>query len=273
MDEDSIILQANSLLNELLSTYDENYHHGTIVSGIYDTAWISMVQKKLPASEPPQWAYPICFDFLCQNQAEDGGWGNPVSLLDRITCTLVSLLAIKKHLRVSENISIKNWLNLQHQAARAIDFIHLNIEDWELDSLDTRLPIGFELWFPVVIEKLEEEGLVFEVPGKIRILKLRQKKLSRFPLEVLYSPAGLIQPSPLFTLEGFIGVLDFSKISHHLRYGSMFSSPSSTAVYLMESPVWDTAAEAYLQHVVEQSIVKDGRCVPQMFPTSTFDID
>jgi hypothetical protein len=95
MDENSIILQANSLLNELLSTYDEKYHHETIVSSIYDTAWISMVQKKLPASELTEWTYPICFDFLCQNQSEDGGWGNPVSLLDRITCTFVSRLAIK----------------------------------------------------------------------------------------------------------------------------------------------------------------------------------
>jgi hypothetical protein len=124
-----------------------------------------------------------------------------------------------------------------------------------------------------VIEKLEEEGIVFEIPGKDRILKLRREKLSRFPLEVLYSPAGLFQPSPLFTLEGFIGILDFGKLSHHLRCGSMFFSPSSTAVYLMESPVWDPAAEAYLHHVVEQSNVKNERCVPQMFPTSTFDIN
>ncbi|OGE46866.1 hypothetical protein PENARI_c096G01623 [Penicillium arizonense] len=273
MDENSVIPRANSLLKELLSSYDEKYHHGTIISGIYDTAWISMVPRKTEASSVPEWAYPVCFEFLCQNQAEDGGWGNPVSLVDRITCTLVSLLAIKKHLRVSGNPLVKDRLSLQHQAARAIDFIHLNIERWDLDSLDTRLPIGFELWFPVVVEKLEEEGVVFQIPGKDRIVELRRKKLSRFPLDVLYKPTGLVQPTPLFTLEGFIGLLDFSKLSHHLRFGSMFSSPSSTAVYLMECTVWDVEADAYLQHVVDVSILKHGYCVPQMFPTFTFDID
>ncbi|KAJ6127984.1 hypothetical protein N7471_009201 [Penicillium samsonianum] len=272
MEENTVILRANGLLNELLSTYDEKYHHTTIVSSIYDTAWVSMVRKP-QTSDISDWAFPMCFDFLCQNQAGDGGWGCPVSIMDRITSTFICLLAIKKHLRVSGNLSVKSRLSLQHQAARAIEYIHLNIGFWDLGSSDAQLPIGFELWFPVVIEKLEEEGVVFEISGIDRILKLRQEKLSRFPLEVLYNPSGLFQPSPLYTLEGFIGLLDFSKLSHHLRFGSMFTSPSSTAVYLMESSVWDPEAEAYLQHVVEQSIVKHGRCVPQMFPTSTFDID
>ncbi|KAJ6050999.1 hypothetical protein N7460_001533 [Penicillium canescens] len=273
MDENSVVLQANILLNELLSAYDEKYHSSTVVNSIYDTAWISMVLRKTEMPTAPEWAFPVCFDFLCLEQAEDGGWGNPFSLVERITCTFVCLLAIKKHLRISDNLSVKDQVDLQHRANRAIEFVHSNLASWELNALDTGLPIGLELWLPVVIEQLEKEGVSFAIPGKDRILKLRLEKLSRFPLEVLYRPSSLIQPSPLFTLEGFIGVVDFSKLRHQTVYGSMFSSPSSTAVYLMESPEWDPAAEDYLHHVVEQSIVKHNRCVPQLFPTSVFDID
>ncbi|KAJ5218245.1 uncharacterized protein N7498_000344 [Penicillium cinerascens] len=273
MDESSVIIQANSLLQELISAHDEKYHIGTVVSGIYDTAWISMVLKKPNPSTAQEWAFPACFDFLLQNQAEDGGWGHEHSLVERVTCTLVSLLSILRHLGVSEGASVKDQVDLQYQADKAIQFVKSSLPNWELASLDTGIPIGLELWLPVVIEKLEEEGVSFDIPGKDRVIRLRLENLSRFPVEVLYRPSGLFQPSPLFTLEGLIGIIDFGKLRHQTVFGSMFSSPSSTAVYLMESPDWDPASEAYLNHVVEHSIIKHNRAVPGMFPTSVFDID
>lgn len=127
MDENSIIVKANSLFKELLSTYDDKYLYETIVSGIYDTAWISMVQKKPLASDLPEWAFPMCFDFLCQNQADDGGWGFPVSLVDHITCSFVSLLAILKHLSMSSdsrlgtvNICDHHTLSLNRSAGASV---------------------------------------------------------------------------------------------------------------------------------------------------------
>ncbi|KAJ5732135.1 hypothetical protein N7493_003616 [Penicillium malachiteum] len=269
MEQNAIISQANTLLTELLASYDEKYNFGTVVSSIYDTAWISMVSKKSSAYD---WAFPECFEFLCREQAEDGGWGNPISLVERITCTFVSLLAIKTHLR-PPSISQEERVKLQRCADSAADFIRANLPTWNLDSLDTTLPMAMELWFPIVVARLEAEDVVFDIPGLDHLMQMREEKLSRFPVEILYQKHGLIQPSPLFTLEGFIGRVDFDRLSHQKVLGSMFTSPASTAVYLMECSEWDIDAEEYLRHAIEQSIIKNNRSVPTIFPTSIFDID
>ncbi|KAJ5614595.1 hypothetical protein N7528_008249 [Penicillium herquei] len=269
MEENVIISQAHSLLTDLLASRDKKYNFGTVVNSIYDTAWISMVSKKSSAHD---WAFPECFQFLCREQAEDGGWGNPISLVERISCTFVSLLAIKTHLRPS-GISQEERVKLQRRADNAVDFIRASLPSWDIDSLDTTLPMAMELWFPVVVERLEAEDVVFDIPGLDHLMQMREEKLSRFPVDTLYQRQGLIQPSPLFTLEGFIGRVDFDRLRHQKVMGSMFTSPASTAVYLMECSEWDIEAEEYLQHVVEGSIIKNNRSVPTIFPTSTFDID
>jgi hypothetical protein len=159
---------------------------------------------------------------------------------------------------------------LNDRCTLATAFINATVSTWSIDQTDSTLPVRFELWFPAILEQLEQENVVFDIPGRSRIENIRDAKLSKFPMESLYGDQPL---SALFSLEAFIGTLDFSRLSHLKTAGSMFASPSSTAVYMMESQTWDVEAAAYLRHVVDQSIGKGQSNVPQYFPATVVEID
>jgi hypothetical protein len=76
----------------------------------------------------------------------------------------------------------------------------------------------------------------------------------------------------LHSLEGFIGKIDFDKISHRKVEGSMLASPSSTAAYLMYSTEWDHEAAAYLRKVFENGSGKGCGGFPSAFPSEIFEI-
>ncbi|KAJ5175000.1 uncharacterized protein N7482_000877 [Penicillium canariense] len=261
VEPEDLLFSANSLLCNLLNDWNLQYGLGSIENSVYHTAWVSMVLKN------DEWAFPECFEFLVNSQREDGSWGNTASAVDQICNGLASLLAIQRHLRGPVNHSEAGRDDLQRRSNRAIQFIRATLSEWNIQSYDETLPIGFELWFPVLLELLEKEGLVFEVPGIDRILKIREAKLSKFSIEDLYGEKPL---SILYSLEAFIGIADFSRLGHHKRLGCIHYSPSATAVYLMEAPDWDEEAEAFLRHIVQLSVAHD-RGVPETFPTSFFE--
>jgi hypothetical protein len=271
MDNQAVISLANDVLEDLLDSYHEKYQLGSIVNSVYDTAWVSMVSKTSKVSSQPEWLFPECFEFLLSQQSASGGWGNPSSTVEQITCTLVSILAIKTHLRNSLDLNTERISELHSRVDKGVGFVRSLLKSWEPDCTDASMPIAFELWFPVVVEKLENADVMLDIPAKEQMAELRRQKLARFPVETLYQK-GLFQPSPLFTLEGLIDVVDFSRLKGQKTLGSMFTSPASTAAYLMHCSEWDSEAEGYLRHTVERSVIKHNRSVPVIFPSTNFEI-
>ncbi|KAJ5907809.1 ent-kaurene synthase [Penicillium taxi] len=253
--------EANSLLRHVLDDWNPQYGLGNMDNGVYHTAWISLILKA------DQWVFPECFDFLINTQRKDGSWGNPASEVDQICDGLVSLLSIKRHLKGPVSYSKKQEADLKDRSDRASQFIQTTFSKWNIQSYDITLPIGFEMWFPTVLDLLKEEGMEFTVPQMDWILKIRTAKLAKFSNEDLFSGS---HSSALYSLEAFIGKADFSRLGQWKELKMVASCPSATAAYLIEAPQWDEDAELYLRHVV-RSTISNNRAVPEMFPSTFFE--
>ncbi|KAI4118551.1 MAG: hypothetical protein LQ345_001436 [Seirophora villosa] len=109
--------------------------------------------------------------------------------------------------------------------------------------------VGFEVLAPSLLNLLEEEGHLFDFPGKEHLLYVRDQKLAKVSPELLYnkSPSAL-----LHSLEAFHYRKDISydRFAHQKVGGSMMASPSATASYLIRCRTWDDEAEAYLRLVL-----------------------
>ena len=114
------------------------------------------------------------------------------------------------------------------------------------------------------VSHAKAEGLYIDFPGNELLQALDQQKLDKFEPESLYTS---LKTTLLHSLEVFIGQTDFDKVTHHLVFGSMIGSSSSTAAYLMNASSWNTNAEAYLHSVSEHG---NGR-VPSAFPISVLE--
>ena len=176
MENETVISLAKSLLNELLASFHDKYHVGTVVNGAYDTAWVSMVRKRADDASPPNWLFPECFEFLLSQQSENGGWGSASSpIMEQITCSLVSVLAIKVHLRYSQGLSQDIILDLESRIPKAVDCVR-SLLGQNTDFNEASSLMAFELWFPVIIDELEKENLTFDIPGIQPIRELRSQK-------------------------------------------------------------------------------------------------
>ncbi|QKX54174.1 uncharacterized protein TRUGW13939_01258 [Talaromyces rugulosus] len=221
----------------------------------------------LRSKDGKSWAFPECFDFLLESQTTDGGWGNPYSDVEQISCTMAATLAMKKHLNTTGGESNAQWEEINSRCDHAIRFIENRLPLWSINGVDETLFVGIELWLPVLLQQLKEMGVVFNVPGIDRINLMREKKLSKIPAEALY---GKYKLASAHSLERFIGLVDFDQIHHQKTVGSMCGSPASTAVYLMYCTSWDEEAEAYLRYAVNLCIKEEKRSLPHIFPATTF---
>ncbi|KAJ5537187.1 hypothetical protein N7513_010373 [Penicillium frequentans] len=255
---------ALRLVQDLLQNCDPSYGIGTVTSSVWDTAWVSMLRSK----DGESWAFPECFEYLLKSQASNGGWGNPFRDIEQIYCSLVAILAMKAHLNTLCEYSEEQWIEIDLRCSRAIQFVKETLPSWSIDNTDDSLPVGFELCLPVLLQQLEKYGLIFNVPGIERINKMREMKLGKIPAETLYGESKL---AVSYSLEGFIGHVDFDRINHQKVLGSMSASPASTAVYMMYRSSWDHEAEAYLRQVVNLSINEENRDIPAFYPSTTFE--
>ncbi|KAJ5785388.1 uncharacterized protein N7503_010600 [Penicillium pulvis] len=255
---------ALRLVQDLLQRCDPSYGIGTVTSSVWDTAWVSMLRSK----DGKSWAFPECFEYLVKSQASNGGWGNPFRDIEQICCSLVAILAIKTRLNTLCEYSEEQWLEIDLRCSRAIQFVKDNLPSWSIDNTDDTLPVGLELYLPVLLLQLERYGVSFNVPGIERVNKMREMKLRKIPAEALYGESKL---AGAYSLEGFIGHVDFDQINHQKGLGSLCASPASTAVYLMYRSSWDDDAEAYLRHIVNLSINQEGRGIPDFYPSTTFE--
>jgi hypothetical protein len=254
--------EASDLLRELLDSNDSKHGFGTMTTAIYDTAWVAIVAKPGVDSH---WLFPECFQFLLEQQQEDGGWATYASEVDGILNTLAALLALKRHANFAIAQGKGQDVDMDVRMSRAITYLESKLQSWDVSAT---LHVGFEYLTPSLLRLLEAEGVFFNFAGREILMKINAKKMSKFRPEMLYGPMAL---TALHSLEAFVGVIDFDKVRHHKVRGSMMASHSSTAAYIMNTKEWDEEAEEYLRHVVAHGHGKGNGGVPSAFPSTLFE--
>ncbi|MCJ1478595.1 hypothetical protein MMC13_007276 [Lambiella insularis] len=255
--------QANSLVKDLAEGCAKTSLCSVTVA-IYDTAWVSMLRKDIDGKT--EWLFPETFRFILDNQLPDGGWGSDSSTGDGILNTMAALLALKIHEDVLKSDCGNELDGLRERSSRAQACLQSLLQIWDVE---TESHVGFEILVPALLDMIERKGLYFTFPGKEALLALHSFKSKEFNPEILYRN---VQTTMLHSLEAFIGKIDFDRISHHKRFGSMMGSPASTAAYLMHHSSWDTEAEQYIRRVIADGSGKGTGAVPSVYPTAIFEI-
>ncbi|KAM5456799.1 hypothetical protein MaudCBS49596_001040 [Microsporum audouinii] len=254
--------QASKLVGRLFS--GQNDQVGFMTCAVYDTAWVSMITKDSP--EGPQWLFPECFNYLLQSQTEGQGWESVEPGIDGILNTGAALLALVAHCKQRLQITSPSDDELRRRIVSATASLKDQLEAWDVASADR---VGFEILLPSILRLLERENLTFDFPGRPALMKLNQTKLSKLKPEFLYSKQ---KTTALHSLEAFVGMIDFDKVSHHKQSGAFMASPSSTAAYLMYSSSWDNEAEEYLCNVIRNGAGQGNGGVPSAFPSTYFEM-
>ena len=245
-------------LSKLLE--EQIVHNGacSMNASIYDTAWVSMIQKNVGGI--PAWFSPSSFNCICDLQCQSGGWEGG-DMIDEIMNSLSCLLALKRH----QNIDLDRTPELAEKVRKANEFISQRLLDWENEEPER---VGYELLLPSLLDQLELEGVYFKFPMRGKLNLIRKEKLAKLNLEHVYRHPSTL----LHSLEALIGVIDFNRLSHHLRDGSMMGSPASTAAYLIHSTSWNKEAERYLSNaLLNGARIRDG-VVTNVFPIRTFEL-
>ena len=211
----------------------------------------------------PQWLFPESFQFLLDMQLPDGSWESYASHEDGILNTLASLLALVRHSKAETKYP--NSYQLLSRMTKAQKALEEKFEAWDVES---SMSVGFEIIIPNLLSALEEEHISFCFPQKKLLQDLKEVKMMKFDTQVLYQT----QTTYLHSLEALIGVVDFDRLRQHKVFGSMMGSPASTAVYLMNSSIWDIEAESYLRKVIKIGQGKGCGGVPSVFPMPVFEI-
>lgn len=255
--------EASKLLKGVIRTYGGVEGAGSFSCSVYDTAWLSMVTKIVDDEEI--WLFPTSFGYVLNSQQANGSWEEYAAPIDGILNTLAALLALCRHRLSPLQISELMHLDIDTRISRAEAVLRDSLHRWDVAST---IHVGYELLVPQLLQMLEEFGFAFEFPGKDSLLALHAQKMSHFDNNLLYQTT---QTTALHSLEAFIGKIDFDKIKHQTRMGSMLASPSSTAAYLQYSKSWDSDSEEYLHRVISCGEGKGNGGVPSAFPTSNFE--
>ncbi|KAF5024596.1 hypothetical protein F66182_3359 [Fusarium sp. NRRL 66182] len=259
---------AKSLIKRLYASYHDCYGLSTTSCQVYDTAWVSMVAKTSEGVK--SWLFPESFYYLLKTQSDDGGWGqHPATKTAGILDTAAALLAFLQHRKEPLQIHVVSSQELSRRIDVASASLRAQLASW--DDISETNHIGVEMIVPALLASLakEDASLVFDFPCKGTLQSMNESKLSRFHPESLY---GSTPSSAVHSLEAFLGIIDFDRVSHHLFHGSMLASPSSTAAYLIGASQWDEEAEKYLGHVLEAGTGHGDGGISGTFPTTHFEI-
>ncbi len=226
-----------------------------------------MVSKRVEGEL--QWLFPETFQYVLSSQDASGGWtsGTSGSEIDSILTSMAALLTLRKHASAPCQNDGRGE-DLLTKMYRGAAFVQTQLQSWDVEST---AHVGFELLVPALLDDLEQEGLVFDFTGREMLLKIKNKKMTRFQPEMLYSDKN-VTTALIHSLEAFAGKIDFDKVAHHKVHGSMMGSPASTAAYLIYSSSWDDEAERYLRNVISSGPGKGNGSVPSAFPLSLFEI-
>ncbi|KAL6720895.1 hypothetical protein ACLMJK_002820 [Lecanora helva] len=221
-----------------------------------------MIRKKIDGQV--SWLFPQSFEFILESQQKDGTWESYATTVDGILNTLASFLALLVHSN-SDISDLKHDEAISTRIHKARDGITSLLREWVVED---NMQVGSEVLIPNLLRQIENYGYRFTFPGRARLNQLHETKLKRFKPEAVYSKAPT---TILHSLEAFIGLLNFDKVSHHCsdKLG-VFGSPAATAAYLINTSTWDERAESYLKTVFSDYGSSGG--VPSAYPTSLFEI-
>ncbi|KAL6843892.1 hypothetical protein ACP4OV_026463 [Aristida adscensionis] len=210
----------------------------------YDTAWVSMVPLRGSHQSP---CFPQCVEWILQNQQENGSWGinqfDSSVNKDVLLSTLACVLALKRWNVGTENME------------RGLDFIGRNLSV----AMDEHIvaPIGFNITFPGMLNLAIGMGLDFpsRQPDVDMILHVREMELQRQAADSCCREKAYMA----YVAEG--SMLDWNEVMKFQRKnGSLFNSPSTTAVALIQN--YNDQAFQYLNLVVS----KFSNAVPAVYP-------
>ncbi|KAH7389953.1 Ent-kaur-16-ene synthase [Pyrenochaeta sp. MPI-SDFR-AT-0127] len=261
--------EARSLIRRLHEAYHPVYGFSTTSCQIYDTAWVAMISKIVDGRR--LWLFPESFQYLLENQAEDGSWGqHPRTKSVGVVDTAAALLALLRHVKEPLQLQYPSPSDMHQRIDRARKSLCAQLAMW--DDIMMTNHIGVELTVPALLTylKSEDSSLSFDFESKELLMSMRTAKLARFNFESFYQRKP---SSAIHSLEAFVTQVDFDKVAHHLFNGSMLASPSSTAAYLMHASSWDDAAEGYLRHVFSAGAGQGGGGIPGTHPTSYFEFN
>ena len=230
----------------------------TVITAIYDTAWLSMISKK--EGEVERWLFPESFQYLLSQQLPSRGQESYATEEDGILNSLTAPLALTRH-RGSTDSNVK----LQDAIQSAISYFEGSLQTLDIDG---SLPVGFEILVPALLAMLENESVHVSFPAKDSLLAISKIKMKAFTPDLLYSTT---ETTLFHSLEALISKIDFDRIRHRKIFGSMMASLVSTAAYFMNVSSWDEEAEFYLRRVVLEGSGKGNGEVPSVFPTPVFE--
>ncbi|KAG0493539.1 hypothetical protein HPP92_004533 [Vanilla planifolia] len=200
----------------------------------YDTAWVA----RIPSIEDPRKPqFPSTIEWITKNQMEDGSWGDHYFfMVDRLISTLSCV------------ITLKLWKHDDGHINKGIQFLQTHLQDLDYDKGLGRT-IGFEILFPSLLNEAKSLGLdlPYELSYMKHISKLREKKMSRIPLEMLHS----VRTTLLFSLEGIQDLVQWNIIMKlQSQNGSFSDSPAATAAAYLNTR--DKKCLEYLTYVVSR---------------------
>lgn len=240
---DAVRDQTQTLLGHLGET--------RATSAAYETAWVARLAADFPNSE-----FAAALDWLRAHQHPDGSWGGSIVYYhDRVICTLAALLALRTAGDDGDRERIQHGQHYlwKHQG-------HLNCD------------VGDTIAFPLLVVALSREAraLGLDVPGTVsRNVAVIEKKLNLLGMD----PSRWRYTSLSFSLEAVPPYLPdpqlFASTDFILGNGSIGTSPSATAAYLVVTKQHDARLFSYLQDAFHHQ--GDGG-MPPFMPAELFEI-
>ncbi|KAM7249739.1 hypothetical protein ACFE04_020284 [Oxalis oulophora] len=206
----------------------------------YDTAWLAMVPD---SNTPTQPMFVECFNWILDNQKEQGFWGDVdkrgLPTIETLPATIACMIALDK------------WNEGSNKQDKGLSFLEANLE-----KLLTQHSESFSRWFVIVFPSmmalLSSVGLGFKFSDR-----------SKLPLMNLsYNRAQILQREEIFDENHYIPLAsclealppssyDHVDIIKNLNSdGSLYQSPSATAQAFMATGNADCLT--YLQSVVHR---------------------
>ena len=262
--------EANRFIRRLLHNANSQYGLGSMTVSIYDTAWIACVSKEVAGRH--QWLFPSSYETLLRTQTHEGGWVSKDVGGERadILSTLAALYSLMQHAQYPMQLedAYLSRVQLDQRIQNANTCVLQWLQSWTAIGLT---PVGFEILMPALLEMLERKGLSFEFPQRETLYALRDQKLTKINFHHIYTGSF---STLLHSLEAFYEDMDFNfnLVSDQLSNGSLMSSPSSTAAYLMRKSSWDEEAEAYLRLVISNGAGRGCGAAPSAYPSANFEV-
>jgi hypothetical protein len=255
---------AAALITKVTSFSDYESARSSLSCSLYDTAWVSMITKHIDGRD--RWLFPESFQYLLEHQQLDGSWEDGGSEADCILSTLAALLALLKHRDGTANGSPYLPSEMEYRIRKAVASLDQRLKDWDATNTDQ---VGFEILCPALFRLIGRYGIEVNFPGLRQLTVISEKKLKAFDPKLIYSRH---QSTVIHSLEAFVDMIDFDKVTHHLSNGSLMNSPAATAAYLIYASQWNDEAEAYLKRATQYCAGCGNGALPCAYPTDVFEI-